>query len=90
MKERQANTEDDLTKEFQRQDAAKAEKRTIGQLNQELGVSSWSLKRWSKRHSGGVHSGKATPGAGESCRPWSLKTRSCGVNWRPQADNETS
>jgi transposase len=38
--------------EFQRDAVRMLEsgERTVKQLSQELGVSSWSLKRWSKRH----------------------------------------
>jgi transposase len=45
--------------EFQR-DAVRmlqSGERTIGQLSQELGVSTWSLKRWTKLHSRGDKAG---------------------------------
>jgi transposase len=68
MKETTSKYGKRFDEEFQR-DAVKmleSGERTIGQLSQELGVSSWTLKRWSKRHSGGVHSGRDKPGAGGS------------------------
>jgi transposase len=55
MKEATSKYGKRFDEEFQRDAVRLLEsgERTIGQLSQELGVSTWSLKRWSKLHSGG-------------------------------------
>jgi transposase-like protein len=54
MKETTSKYGKRFDEEFQRDAVRMLEsgERTIGQLSQELGVSTWSLKRWSKVHSG--------------------------------------
>ncbi len=85
MKETTSKYGKRFDEEFQRDAVRMLEsgERTIGRLSQELGVSIWSLKRWSNTLE------KTNRGVAPPCRPWSLKTRSCGVNWRPSAGNET-
>jgi transposase len=59
MKETTSKYGKRFDEEFQRDAVRMLEsgERTIGQLSQELGVSTWSLKRWSKLHSGGDQPG---------------------------------
>jgi transposase len=59
MKETTSKYGKRFDEEFQRNAVRMLEsgERTIGQLSQELGVSTWSLKRWSKLYSGGDKAG---------------------------------
>jgi transposase len=61
MKETKSKYGKRFDEEFQRDAVRMLEsgERPIGQLSQELGVSIWSLKRWSK-----LHSGQDKPGTG--------------------------